>query len=80
MDRKRIIPVGGINPYANHPGFEASGCRLRYTVTPARSGSTSSHGFGCWFTGGHCVPGDHCDYRLENTTFNVDEEWYGNKE
>lgn len=59
----RLIPEGGENPYADHPGFEAQGCALQYTVTPSRMGSTSSHGFGCGMTGGHCVPDQQCDAR-----------------
>lgn len=76
MDARRIIPIGGENPYANHPGFEASNCRLRYTVTPAYM-STSSHGFGCWAGGDHCLPNEErCAKRLASTDFAVTEAWY----
>lgn len=64
IDPQRIIPSDGENPYANHPGFDAQGCQLQYTVTPARQGSTSHHGFGCLHTGGHCLPGEHCAGRI----------------
>lgn len=57
------IPAGGKNPYASHPGFDAQGCICQYTVTPAVH-STSSHGFGCIQSGGHCLPGDHCAGRV----------------
>jgi hypothetical protein len=61
---ERMIPIGGVNPYANHPGFDAQGCELQYTVTQQNSwGTVTSAGFGCWFTGGHCLPGDHCEHR-----------------
>lgn len=59
MANKRLIPEGGENPYAAHPGFDAQGCICQYTVTPAVH-STSSHGFGCIQTSGHCLPGEHC--------------------
>lgn len=65
MDAHRIIPIDGKNPYADHPGFEAGGCELRYTVTP--STSVSSYGFGCEATGGHCVPGAYCQSRRDVT-------------
>jgi hypothetical protein len=58
-----LIPEEGVNPYAGHPGFTAIECPLRYTVTPALSGSTSMHGFGCYFTAGHCLPSDDCGRR-----------------
>lgn len=47
--------------YENHPGHEAS-CSLKQKVTPALY-STSSKGYGCNWTGGHCVPGDECTER-----------------
>jgi hypothetical protein len=55
-----LIPKGGENPYAGHPGFDAQGCELQYTVTPAEY-SSSHHGFGCYASGGHCLPGKHCN-------------------
>ena len=62
---ERLIPEGGENPYATHPGFDAQGCVAQYTVTPAQY-STSRHGFGCSATGGHCLPGEHCKARAES--------------
>lgn len=55
---ERLIPQGGENPYAKHPGFDAQSCPLQYVVTP--STRMSHHGFGCDVTGGHCLPGDQC--------------------
>lgn len=54
----RLIPEGGSNPYANHPGFDAEGCTNRETVTrKGPYGFTSSDcGFGCKLSGGHCLP------------------------
>lgn len=58
------IPADGINPYAEHPGFKASSCPLRYTVTQRSAyGAVSTCGFGCEMTGGHCVPSTYCDKR-----------------
>lgn len=66
MTDMRLVPEDGENPYADHPGFKATGCSLRHTVTPARMGSTSSHGFACLGSGGHCVPNpEHCQRMLE---------------
>lgn len=73
MKAYRIIPAGGENPYANHPGFDAQGCHLQYTVTPAYY-STSHHGFGCEMTGGHCLPGEHCDKLRERYPTSIREE------
>jgi hypothetical protein len=64
IDPERIVPKDGGNPYANHPGFVAEGCPIRYTVTPRNSyGVQVGGGFGCHMTGGHCLPGEHCDKR-----------------
>lgn len=72
---ERLIPVNGTNPYANHPGFSASNCHLRITVTPCPSGSTSSHGFSCYVTGGHCKPSKDCDeLRHDNPDFGQESE------
>jgi hypothetical protein len=61
------IPAGGTNPYANHPGFVASSCPLRYTVTQRSAyGVPTNCGFGCEMTGGHCTPGEHCADRLKH--------------
>ena len=58
------LPKDGVNPYENHPGFEASGYHLRYTVTQRSPwGGITSGGFGCEANGGHCLPGEQCDKR-----------------
>jgi len=44
-----------MNDFSNHPGFIASACPARITVTPA-SYSTASHSYSCKVTGGHCLP------------------------
>ena len=44
-----------------HPGWDAEDCPLRITVTADRYG-TSSDGFACSWSGGHCLPGDHCKW------------------
>ena len=62
--------------YESHPGFDSQGCRLQYTVVPAMYAS-SRPGFGCWATGGHCVPGDHCAGRLERIEGDAREEMGG---
>lgn len=56
IDPSRVIPKDGDNPYSHHPGFSATGCQNRITVTAHRSATTSS-GFACAVTGGHCHPG-----------------------
>lgn len=56
------------NPYEDHPGHSAITCPLRYTVIPHPLGS-SSHGYGCEGTGGHCVPGHYCDARRLHIPF-----------
>lgn len=43
----------------SHPGFDAPDCYLRYTVVAAAYG-TSHDGYGCRYTGGHCLPGENC--------------------
>lgn len=61
---RRLIPEGGDNPYADHPGFVADACPIRYTVTPRNAwGVQMGGGFGCEITGGHCLPGEHCEAR-----------------
>jgi hypothetical protein len=47
--------------HANHPGHNVS-CELRTQVNAHFQG-TSSNGYGCDMTGGHCVPSEHCDNR-----------------
>lgn len=66
---ERLVPVGGENPYAAHPGFAETACPCRMTITPITR--ASSHGFACWYTGGHCIPGEFCgerraDYARQN--------------
>jgi hypothetical protein len=63
---ERLIPEGGKNPYADHPGFTADGCPLRYTVTQRGAYGGVRGGFGCEMTGGHCLPGEHCAKRRED--------------
>ena len=60
---ERLIPNGGKNPYADHPGFDAQGCALQITVTRAGVWGGVQGGFSCSLTGGHCLPCDHCDER-----------------
>jgi hypothetical protein len=61
-----LIPADGHNPYADHPGFEAGECPLRYTVTHRGPYGKSGGAFGCEMTGGHCVPGDQCAQRRKD--------------
>ena len=44
-----------MNDFENHPGFTASSCPARITVTPA-SNIMASCGYSCKITGGHCLP------------------------
>jgi hypothetical protein len=60
---ERLIPVDGVNPYADHPGFTESACPIRYTVTQRGAYGGVKGGFGCEITGGHCLPGEHCERR-----------------
>ena len=48
--------------HEDHPGHSALGCELQITVNRAPCGS-SSNGYACSATGGHCVPGDDCAAR-----------------
>jgi len=66
--QERMVPQDGVNPYASHPGFDAQGCPLQYTVTQRGPWGDIGHcGFGCRVTGGHCLPGDHCaELRAKN--------------
>ncbi len=47
--------------YENHPGFDASICVNRITVTAAAS-STSANGYACSLSGGHCLPSEDCGH------------------
>ena len=50
-----------LHPHApNHPGFDAPDCPLRRMVIAAPYG-TSHDGYGCDWTGGHCLPSVKCD-------------------
>lgn len=60
---ERVIPKGGHNPYAEHPGFDAQTCGLQYTVTHRGALGGMKGGFGCEMTGGHCLPDEHCAKR-----------------
>lgn len=60
----RVVPRDGENPYASHPGFDAGDCELRYTVTKKDAwGGFAGGGFGCEYSGGHCLPGEGCAQR-----------------
>jgi hypothetical protein len=63
---ERLIPKDGVNPYADHPGFTATGCPIRYTVTQRGAYGGVRGGFGCEITGSHCLPGEHCAKRRED--------------
>lgn len=59
--------------YTNHPGYDAPDCPLRQIVR-AHPNGTSSNGYGCTWTGGHCLPGDKCDsYRNESCKMEFDD-------
>lgn len=47
--------------HSNHPGHDAR-CELRTQINAHPRGS-SSNGYGCNVTGGHCVPGEYCENR-----------------
>jgi len=53
-----------MSEYPRHPGYRAEGCALRLTVSHIRSDG-SGGGYGCSYTGGHCVPDEKCDKRRE---------------
>ncbi|WP_455233503.1 hypothetical protein [Geopseudomonas aromaticivorans] len=48
--------------HEDHPGHSALGCELQITVNRAPC-SSSSNGYACSATGGHCMPGDNCAAR-----------------
>lgn len=57
------------NPYAQHPGFVAPSCPIRYTVTPRDAwGNIHGAGFGCHYTGGHCLPDAQCASKVQKLT------------
>jgi hypothetical protein len=72
---KRMIPEEGVNPYVNHPGFDAQGCPLQRPVTRRGPyGQVVAGGFGCCATGGHCLPGQHCPKRIADCSEDQNRE------
>lgn len=62
--------------YENHPGF-GTDCPCQIRINPHPTGM-SSRGFACCYTGGHCLPSDECDGRvqeLEDEGFFEEETW-----
>lgn len=58
-----IDTLGGMAAgYKSHPGCMSADCPLRGIVTPA-FGATSTPGFNCEYTGGHCLPDGECGQR-----------------
>ena len=57
-----IHPANLIAHAPDHPGFDAPECPLR-SVIVAHIYGTSRDGYGCDYTGGHCVPDGYCDKR-----------------
>lgn len=58
MTNRPIDPSKG--KHEDHPGASASACPERYQVNASPFG-TSSNGYGCSITGGHCLPDtDRC--------------------
>lgn len=49
-------------PHSNHPGHSARSCDLSIVVN---NRNMSMNGYACGFTGGHCVPNEHCSERLK---------------
>lgn len=52
--------------FDTHPGHSASDCPLRMVVTAAFCGS-STNGYACSHTGGHCCPSGCCEARRAST-------------
>lgn len=50
--------------HADHPGHSQSGCPLRHQINAAPYG-TSHNGYGCLWTGGHCMKSEACDSRVK---------------
>ena len=50
--------------FDEHPGHDVE-CPLQITVHPHPMG-TSHRGYGCYATGGHCVPDGKCEERVKN--------------
>jgi hypothetical protein len=51
-----------MSDHENHPGAEVSDCVCRIQIDAHLQGS-SSNGYACSITGGHCIPDRHCDNR-----------------
>lgn len=57
------------DPHADHPGYDARECPLSLKVTQRSPwGPITRAGFSCLMTGGHCLPGEHCDDRRKRET------------
>jgi len=56
-----IHPEKGL--HANHPGHSQVGCPLQLQINAHRMG-TSSNGYACSWTGGHCMKNDECAERV----------------
>jgi hypothetical protein len=54
----------GSAPFSQHPGYDAAGCELREVVVAQTS--VANNGFRCYMTGGHCLPGEHCEDRRQH--------------
>jgi hypothetical protein len=50
--------------FPDHPGSLAAPCELQVVVRAHPTGS-SMNGYGCKFTGGHCLPGPECGRKQE---------------
>ena len=50
--------------HANHPGHGNGDCPLHQQVN-AHIYGTSSNGYSCYWTGGHCIKSDACAERVE---------------
>lgn len=51
------------NSYTNHPGVDATDCEIRHVVS---NELFSMNGYACLYTGGHCIPDEHCKKRQES--------------
>lgn len=58
-DPSELLP--GSSRFCDHPGYAADACPIREIVVAATY--ASNNGFRCGLTGGHCVPGEHCEAR-----------------
>jgi hypothetical protein len=66
----------GSAPFKSHPGFDAPECELREIVVAKTS--VTNNGFRCHMTGGHCLPGEHCDSRRQRHALEREEvaKWH----